>query len=221
MSDGSSAGLQVMGGFIVGFDSDTPSIFRQQIDFIQKSGIVTAMVGMLQAPPGTRLFERLQRNRVVGPFPEIMSMEPPTSFEMGLNTLIEGYQAVWHISILPGTITNVKTLLSELTPKRVTGFSAGPCILPIQLTAGHYWQGAFRVLASAAMDLGPQAQTAVAGHQPDYLWPSLPENLRIIHSLSRVAGCVRPDVNRHRMLSLKKKNRPKRELDRTGHHCDR
>jgi tRNA A37 methylthiotransferase MiaB len=58
-------GLQVMGGFIVGFDSDTPSIFQRQIDFIQNSGIVTAMVGMLQAPPGTRLFERLAREKRV------------------------------------------------------------------------------------------------------------------------------------------------------------
>jgi radical SAM superfamily enzyme YgiQ (UPF0313 family) len=53
-------GLQVMGGFIVGFDSDTPSIFQRQIDFIQNSGIVTAMVGLLQAPYGTKLYERLQ-----------------------------------------------------------------------------------------------------------------------------------------------------------------
>ncbi|MEE9576187.1 MAG: B12-binding domain-containing radical SAM protein [Gemmatimonadota bacterium] len=61
------AGLQVQAGFIVGFDSDRPSIFQRQIDFIQKSGIVTAMVGLLQAPAGTRLFDRLKREgRLLG-----------------------------------------------------------------------------------------------------------------------------------------------------------
>lgn len=54
-------GLQVMGGFIVGFDSDTPSIFQRQIEFIQESGIVTAMVGLLQAPYGTRLYSRMKQ----------------------------------------------------------------------------------------------------------------------------------------------------------------
>ena len=56
-----SYGLQVMGGFIVGFDSDDESIFRRQVEFIQKSGIVTAMVGLLQAPTGTALYQRMLR----------------------------------------------------------------------------------------------------------------------------------------------------------------
>jgi len=55
-----NAGLQVSGGFIVGFDSDTPAVFQKQIDFIQQSGIVAAMVGLLNAPKNTRLYKRLE-----------------------------------------------------------------------------------------------------------------------------------------------------------------
>lgn len=60
------SGLQVMAGFIVGFDSDTETIFDRQIDFIQESGIVTAMVGLLQAPYGTALYDRMKvENRLL------------------------------------------------------------------------------------------------------------------------------------------------------------
>jgi len=53
-------GMQVMGGFIVGFDSDTESVFDAQINFIQQVGVVTAMVGLLAALPQTRLWHRLK-----------------------------------------------------------------------------------------------------------------------------------------------------------------
>jgi radical SAM superfamily enzyme YgiQ (UPF0313 family) len=90
------SGLQVMGGFIVGFDSDMPSIFRRQIDFIQKSGIVTAMVGMLQAYPGTCLFDRLQReSRVVDTFSgDNVDGTANIIPQMGLDRLLDGYQSI-------------------------------------------------------------------------------------------------------------------------------
>jgi len=60
------AGLEVTGGFIVGFDSDPSSIFDSQVDFIQRSGIVTAMVGLLTALPDTKLYQRLHHeNRIL------------------------------------------------------------------------------------------------------------------------------------------------------------
>jgi radical SAM superfamily enzyme YgiQ (UPF0313 family) len=54
-------GMEVQGGFIVGFDSDPSNIFDSQISFIQQSGIVTAMVGILNAPRGTKLYKRLNK----------------------------------------------------------------------------------------------------------------------------------------------------------------
>lgn len=54
------AGLEVMGGFIIGFDNDPMDIFRRQFEFIQRSGVVTAMVGLLTALPQTRLYQRLK-----------------------------------------------------------------------------------------------------------------------------------------------------------------
>jgi radical SAM superfamily enzyme YgiQ (UPF0313 family) len=90
-------GLQVQGGFILGFDNDPVSIFKSQINFIQRSGIVTAMVGLLNAPPGTKLYQRLKKeNRLLegtitgdntdGSMNFIPKMEP--------ETLINGYQSI-------------------------------------------------------------------------------------------------------------------------------
>jgi radical SAM superfamily enzyme YgiQ (UPF0313 family) len=88
------AGLQVQGGFIVGFDNDPPTIFQQQIDFIQKSGIVTAMVGLLQAPPGTRLYERMRKEGRLVSEMSGDNVDGSTNIipKMGLEPLREGYR---------------------------------------------------------------------------------------------------------------------------------
>jgi radical SAM superfamily enzyme YgiQ (UPF0313 family) len=89
-------GLQVQGGFIVGFDSDPSSIFQKLIEFIQESGIVTAMVGLLNAPTGTRLYKRmLQEGRLL----KTMSGDN-TDFSMNFiprmnyDFLVKGYRSI-------------------------------------------------------------------------------------------------------------------------------
>jgi radical SAM superfamily enzyme YgiQ (UPF0313 family) len=56
-----SYGMEVMAGFIVGFDNDPEDIFERQIEFIRGSGIPLAMVGLLTALPDTQLWRRLER----------------------------------------------------------------------------------------------------------------------------------------------------------------
>jgi len=51
--------MEVMGGFIVGFDQDSPDVFEKQIDFIREAAIPISMVGLLTALPNTRLWRRL------------------------------------------------------------------------------------------------------------------------------------------------------------------
>ena len=56
-----SYGMEVMAGFIVGFDHDPEDIFDVQIDFIRESAIPCSMVSLLEALPGTQLWRRLER----------------------------------------------------------------------------------------------------------------------------------------------------------------
>ena len=116
------AGLQVQGGFIVGFDSDPPSIFQQQIDFIQKSGVVTAMVGLLQAPPGTRLYERMKsEGRLVSEMSGD-NVDGSTNIipKMGLETLREGYRKILDQIYAPRVYyERVLTFLREYRPPKI------------------------------------------------------------------------------------------------------
>lgn len=116
-----ASGLRVSGGFIIGFDNDPADIFDQQINFIRKSGIVTAMIGLLNAPTGTRLFERMkQENRLLN----IMSgdnMDGSINFipRMNIQKLNDGYKKVLETIYNPKEYYNrVKLFLNEYNPRK-------------------------------------------------------------------------------------------------------
>jgi radical SAM superfamily enzyme YgiQ (UPF0313 family) len=113
------AGLQVQGGFIVGFDNDSSSIFDRQIEFIQRSGIVTAMVGMLSALPGTRLHERMRREgRLVGEASgDQLDGQVNFTPRMDLHELVAGHRRILKVIYAPGPYAQrVRRFLREFRP---------------------------------------------------------------------------------------------------------
>ncbi len=91
-----SYGMQVMGGFILGFDTDREDIFDRMTDFIQKSGIPIAMVGLLQAMPGTQLFRRLRQEGRILHAGAGNNTSVSLNFlpRMDATKLVEGYRSV-------------------------------------------------------------------------------------------------------------------------------
>ncbi len=116
-------GLEVQGGFIVGFDSDPDSIFQNQIDFIQRSGIVTAMVGLLNAPMGTRLYQRLhEEGRLLNSFTG-NNTDFSLNFipKMNYDRLISGYRHILNTIYSPREYyQRIKTFLQVYKPPRTS-----------------------------------------------------------------------------------------------------
>ncbi|NMB98984.1 MAG: B12-binding domain-containing radical SAM protein [Thermoanaerobaculaceae bacterium] len=116
-----SFGLQVQAGFIVGFDSDTEKSFDKLYQFIQKSGIVTAMVGLLQAPYGTKLYERMKK---LGRLKENLSGDNTNCTTniisiMDSETLIRKYKKIVSELYSPKNYYNrVKTFLKDYKSQR-------------------------------------------------------------------------------------------------------
>lgn len=119
-------GFEVNAGFILGFDSDKDTIFKNQIDFIQKSGIVAAMVGILSVSPKSRLHERLKKaNRLID---DTNSSDKNTSELFKLNfipkmeasKLLDGYSEVLKTIYSPRCyFARIRTFLREYRPKRL------------------------------------------------------------------------------------------------------
>jgi radical SAM superfamily enzyme YgiQ (UPF0313 family) len=115
-----SYGMQVMGGFILGFDTDGDDIFDRMVDFIQKSGIPIAMVGLLQAMPGTQLFQRLWKEGRILDMGDGDNTDDKLNFlpNMDAARLVEGYRSVLkRIYSCEAYYERVKLYLSRTHPR--------------------------------------------------------------------------------------------------------
>jgi len=114
------SGLQVQAGFIVGFDNDPLTIFDSQIKFIQNSGIVTAMVGLLNALPSTKLYKRLEKENRLIKHSSGNNTDVSINFipKMNYDILIDGYKKIINTVYSPRHYYDrVMTFLREYMPK--------------------------------------------------------------------------------------------------------
>jgi len=119
-----AAGFQVLGGYIVGFDNDDESIFSRQIKFIQESGVVTAMVGLLNALPGTRLWQRLKAEDRLIKTASGDNTDGSINFipSMGKDCLLDGYRQILRTIYSPREFhERVMTFLQAYQPRRRKG----------------------------------------------------------------------------------------------------
>jgi radical SAM superfamily enzyme YgiQ (UPF0313 family) len=192
-------GLQVQGGFIVGFDNDPHTIFERQIKFIQNSGIVTAMVGLLSAVRGTKLYQRLHReNRLLT---EATGDNTDCSInfvpKMHYATLIRGYRNIVLTIYSPDHfyarvkkfLENYKPLntgLGRLSLSEVKAFIMSIFVLGIkEKERFHYWR-LFLWSVFSRPRLAPLAVTfAIYG----FHFRKVFERLRLESNSVLVAGC--------------------------------
>lgn len=138
-------GIEVQAGFIVGFDNDPQDVFDRMIAFIQESGIVTAMVGMLNAPKGTKLYERLMKEKRIvadttGDNTDLSTNIIPI---LGLEQLRTGYIKILKTIYSPEYLYDrLKIFLKNFNPHVVKSHD----LRPTRILAGFrstYWLGFF------------------------------------------------------------------------------
>jgi radical SAM superfamily enzyme YgiQ (UPF0313 family) len=113
------SGMEVMAGFIVGFDSDPDTVFDEQVNFIQESAIPLAMVGLLEALPGTQLYRRLLKEGRILSEGHGNNMNCQLNFvpKMDPQRLAEGYRSILQRIYDPGTYyERVERFLAEYHP---------------------------------------------------------------------------------------------------------
>jgi radical SAM superfamily enzyme YgiQ (UPF0313 family) len=205
------AGLEVTGGFILGFDSDREDIFGRQVRFIQEAAIPTAMVGLLTALPRTQLHRRLQAEgrlaaeTVVGNNTHDLRL----SFipKMDPRTLIEGYQRVLAEIYAPDRyfgrcLDLLKILKRHKTSTRRIGFAEIRALgrsLLIQTFSSYsraYWKFLVKGLFTRPL-MAPEVVTmAVKGHHFFRMTRSLLELGRFQGALERQAKAFEERLHR-------------------------
>src|SRR5258708_585043 len=140
-----SYGMEVMGGFIVGFDNDPEDIFERQIDFIRESAIPLAMVGLLNALPETQLWKRLEKEgRLLGTDASGNNTVCYLNFKTKMDParLIAGYQSIMRTIYSPReyyqrALDSMKrTQQTETEPQHYTLISTIPSLPQTPLTLG-------------------------------------------------------------------------------------
>lgn len=165
------AGIEVMGGFIVGFDADDASTFELQRAFIEASPIPLAMVGMLTALPGTALHRRLEREgRLVRHASGDQFGRPNFAPRMGEQALLDGYATLMdQLYSVEGYFARVSLLVDRLgappRARKTTWLDAVIVVRAIWLIGvlGERRAWFWRTLARA-IRRGPHAIRVAIGH---------------------------------------------------------
>ena len=158
------SGIEVMAGFIVGFDADTDEVFGAQRRFIQEAGVVTAMVGLLTALPGTRLFSRLSvEGRILGQSTG-NNLDGTLNFVPTLerSVLVDGYRELVNALYKPEVYyQRIRTFYRSYRPSPMSGAVTRSDVRALLLSLWHlgivqpgrrqYWR-----LLIASMLRGPQ-----------------------------------------------------------------
>lgn len=171
-------GIEVAGGFIVGFDSDPSDIFERQINFIQQSGIVLAMVGLLTALPNTQLFRRLKKEgRLLAESTGNNTHDLFLNFKpkMDLATILEGYKKILaHIYSPKAYFDRCLNFLRYLHPHQNYAHKVGwREIMALFKSVGkqgfssyafYYWRFLIKVLATEPKMLSEAVRIAIKGY---------------------------------------------------------
>ena len=194
-------GMEVSGGFILGFDDDPEDIFDRQIEFIQSAAIPTAMVGLLNALPNTRLGRRLaEEGRLEGEATGNNTHDFRLNFvpRMDVRKLLSGYRRVLAELYRPDRyFDRCLQLLKVLQPhrtshRRVRAAELRAALLSVlrqsfSTYSWSYWRFLIRGFLTRPSMLAETVTMAVKGHHFFKMTKNVLEVDRFKQTLDRLA----------------------------------